>query len=79
MDISTHIGFNDQISAIDLLPPPPGTQLSEGNATSIQKANGSKSGSKCPITDLGQLGTIWIYLPDDVKANILDLVNMAVK
>jgi hypothetical protein len=79
MGIYTHIGFNDQISAIDLLPPPPGARRSEDNSTSTKKINGSKPGSTCPITDMSQLDAIWANLPGRIKKNILSLLNAADK
>ena len=91
----THIGLNDQTTAIELLPAPP--ELAPGKPSTEQNsANGNGGGCKVktssgevasggngqsplPISDRGKLDAIWPALPDSVKAGILAMIHAAVE
>lgn len=93
MGVYTHIGLHDQSSAIELLPAPPELAASQrpaspnGNSTAKPRSSNGKprrqeavSGQhSSPITEPGQLDSVWGTLPDNVKSGILALVNAAVK
>jgi hypothetical protein len=67
MGIYTHINLDDQSSAIESSPAPPGVKI---NGNGKAKAKGS---------ELGQLNAMWGNLSEDVKARVLALVNAAGK
>lgn len=77
MGIYTHIGLNDQSTAIELLPAPPelavgkvGTEQGNGNG----KLSNGEVANAAPAVDVAQL---WPTLPDNVKAGILAMINAA--
>jgi integrase len=82
MGVYTHIGLHDQTSAIELLPAPPTIAIPNQN-TDIPVPNRNEKGSRptllSEISDLRQLDSIWATLPDNIKADILSLVNTAAK
>jgi hypothetical protein len=92
MGVYTHIGLNDQSSAIELLPALP--ELTAGqpekanrNGTAIttkEPSNGrlttcGNSADSMAVTNPGQLDTLWPTLPEGTKAGILALITTAVK
>ena len=79
MGIYTHIGLHDQTTAIERLPAPPSGNLLGNNGITIKKVNGSKPKFTSPISDLGQLDSVWGRMPGDIKTQIFSLINMAVK
>ena len=88
-DAYTHIGLDDQRTAIELLPAPPALRPvpANGNGALPGKPSNGKvrrqeavSGQPAgPIAEIGQLDAVWATLPDNVKSGILALVNAAVR
>jgi hypothetical protein len=86
MGVYTHIGLHDQSAAIELLPAPPeigmagnGSSKGNGKAKFAKVVNGSRNGSSPAAPDLGQLGAVWSKLPENVKTEIVAMVNAAAK
>jgi integrase len=71
MGVYTHINLHDQSAAIELLPAPPEIKKSRKGS-----ANGKANGSSPAVPDLG---TAWAKLPEQVKAEIVAMVNAAGK
>ena len=76
MGVYTHIGLHDQSAAIELLPAPPEIGTAKKGSSN---GNGKVNGSSPAVPDLGQLGLVWGKLPEKVKAEIVAVVNAAVK
>jgi integrase len=71
MGVYTHIGLHDQLAAIELLPAPP-----EIKKTRNGSANGKVNGSSPTVPDLG---AAWAKLSENVKTEIVAMVNAAAK
>jgi hypothetical protein len=67
MGVYTHINLDDQSSAIELLPAPPGVAI-----------NCKAKVAKAPETSLSRLDASWSRLPEDVKTRILALANVTI-
>jgi hypothetical protein len=91
MGVYTHIGLHDQTTAIERLPAPPeltaqpfgkpiAADVVDAASAKKKSSNGHDSHTaKVQLSsDLSQLDSVWNTLPDNIKAGILALANVAI-
>lgn len=77
MGVYTHIGLNDQKTAIELLPPPPELRPSKKTRPSDGQAGGNGADpANGQVLDKQQLDALWAQLPEQVKAALLANVQV---